>query len=46
MARFKNSNRIAAAQMSYVESQKARNPKASAKQEPYLRRTGYDFAMI
>ena len=46
MARFKNSNRIAAEQMSQTSDRAQRTPPKPEIEQPYFRRIGFDFAMI
>ena len=46
MARFTNSNRIAQAQMAYVDQRKKRQTTARKTDQSYFRRIGFDNAMI
>ena len=46
MARFSNSNRIAQAEMTYVDQRKRRKPARPQAELSYFRRIGFDHAMI
>ena len=46
MARFRNSNRQAAAQMAYVARGRPHASRKPAAEQPYFRRIGFDFAML
>lgn len=46
MARFKNSNSIAMAQMTYLGAKKQRKPVPLAREQSYFRSIGFDHAMI
>lgn len=46
MARFSKSNRIAQAQMAYVDQRKKRRSMPQVTEQSYFRRIGFDHAMI